>query len=117
VLDVAPELLGCVLQRTTAAGTVSIRITEVEAYAGERDAGAHAYRGKTNRNKTMFGPAGHIYCYFTYGMHHAIGLVTAQPDQPYTVASSLPATSSRAPIWPAPGVKRDHAKHRFPSAG
>ncbi|MEO8284668.1 MAG: DNA-3-methyladenine glycosylase [Pseudarthrobacter sp.] len=83
VLDVAPELLGCILQRTDGDGTVSVRITEVEAYAGERDPGAHAYRGKTNRNKTMFGPAGHIFCYFTYGMHHAINLVTAQPDQPY----------------------------------
>jgi len=83
VLEVAPELLGCVLQRTDGDGTVSIRITEVEAYAGERDPGAHAYGGKTDRNKTMFGPAGQIYCYFTYGMHHAINLVTAQPGQPY----------------------------------
>jgi DNA-3-methyladenine glycosylase len=83
VLEVAPELLGCVLRRTDGEGTVSIRITEVEAYAGERDPGAHAYGGKTDRNKTMFGPAGRIYCYFTYGMHHAINLVTAQPGQPY----------------------------------
>ncbi len=83
VLEVAPQLLGCILQRTTSMGTVSIRITEVEAYAGERDPGAHTYRGETARTKTMFGPPGHIYCYFTYGMHHAINLVTACPGQPY----------------------------------
>ncbi|WP_327058136.1 DNA-3-methyladenine glycosylase [Glaciihabitans sp. GrIS 2.15] len=83
VLEVAPELLGCVLQRTDGEGTVAIRITEVEAYAGERDPGAHAYRGKTNRNKTMFGAPGHIYCYFTYGMHHALNLVAGQAGEPY----------------------------------
>ena len=83
VLDVAPEILGCLLQRTDDDGTVTIRVTEVEAYAGERDPGAHTYRGKTNRNKTMFGPAGHLYCYFNYGMHHALNLVVGQPGQPY----------------------------------
>lgn len=83
VLEVAPAILGCVLQRTDGEGTIAIRITEVEAYAGERDPGAHAYRGKTNRNQTMFGPPGHIYCYFTYGMHHAVNLVAGQAGQPY----------------------------------
>jgi DNA-3-methyladenine glycosylase len=83
VLKVAPEVLGCVLQRTNSEGTVSIRITEVEAYAGERDPGAHSYRGMTKRNATMFGPPGHLYCYFTYGMHHALNLVTGKPGQPY----------------------------------
>ena len=83
VLEVAPEVLGCILQRTDVHGTVAIRITEVEAYAGERDPGAHSYRGMTNRNKTMFGPAGHLYCYFTYGMHHAVNLVAGQPGEPY----------------------------------
>jgi DNA-3-methyladenine glycosylase len=83
VLEVAPALLGCVLQRTDAEVTVSIRITEVEAYAGERDPSAHSFRGMTNRNKTLFGPPGHIYCYFTYGLHHAINLVVGQLGQPY----------------------------------
>ncbi|MFB2597385.1 DNA-3-methyladenine glycosylase [Herbiconiux sp. P17] len=83
VLDVAPDLLGCVLRRSDDDGVVAIRITEVEAYAGERDPGAHAYRGKTARNATMFGPAGHIYCYFSYGLHHAINLVTTGVGKPY----------------------------------
>jgi DNA-3-methyladenine glycosylase len=82
VLEVAPTLLRCVLQRTDAEVTVSIPITEVEAYAGERDPGAHSFRGMTNRNKTLFGPPGHIYCYFTYGLHHAINLVVGQLGNP-----------------------------------
>ncbi|MET1051937.1 MAG: DNA-3-methyladenine glycosylase [Mycetocola sp.] len=69
-LEVAPALLGSVLSHTTDAGTVAVRITEVEAYVGEGiDPGSHAFRGKTARNASMFGEPGHVYCYFTYGMH------------------------------------------------
>lgn len=82
VLEVAPALLGAVLERS-GPGTVGMVVTEVEAYAGERDPGSHSYRGKTARNATMFGPPGHLYCYFTYGMHHAINLVAGEPGQPY----------------------------------
>ncbi|MFR9727502.1 DNA-3-methyladenine glycosylase [Streptomyces sp. MS19] len=75
VLDVAPDLLGRVLVRTTPEGEMRVRLTEVEAYAGEIDPGSHAYRGRTSRNATMYGPPGHVYVYFTYGMWHCMNLV------------------------------------------
>ncbi|WP_410539100.1 DNA-3-methyladenine glycosylase [Streptomyces sp. KL2] len=75
VLEVAPDLLGRVLVRTTDDGPIEVRLTEVEAYAGRIDPGSHAYRGRTERNAVMFGPPGHAYVYFTYGMWHCLNLV------------------------------------------
>lgn len=78
--QLAPLLLGAVLTHDSRDGAVSVRLTEVEAYLGPEDSlhpdpGSHTYRGPTPRNAPMFGPAGHLYVYFTYGMHHCTNIV------------------------------------------
>ena len=75
-LEVAPRLLGAVLRHESPDGTVALRITEVEAYIGDGlDPGSHAFRGRTRRNAVMYGPPGHVYTYFTYGMHVCANIV------------------------------------------
>lgn len=74
-LDVAPDLLGCLVWHENAQGVVGVRLTEVEAYLGADDPGSHAYRGRTPRNAVMFGQAGHLYVYFSYGVHWCANVV------------------------------------------
>ncbi len=70
-LEVAPALLG----KLFTVGSVTIRVTETEAYLQD-DPASHSYSGVTNRNRVMFGPAGILYVYFTYGMHWCANVVT-----------------------------------------
>lgn len=73
-IETAPLLLGAVLRRRE----VAVTITEVEAYEGIRDPASHAYRGLTNRNRVMFGPPGHLYCYSMHG--HTCCNVVCSPE-------------------------------------
>src|SRR5690349_14969603 len=116
VLDVAPKLLGMLVRSTTDEGTVVARLTEVEAYDGPDDPGSHAYRGRTPRNAVMFGPPGHLYVYFTYGMHHCCNVVTGAEGQPSavllragTVVDGIETARTRRPGVP------DHQLARGPA--
>jgi DNA-3-methyladenine glycosylase len=110
----ARGLLGC---RLTAGG-VTIRLTEVEAYAGTgADPASHAHRGATRRNAVMFGPPGYAYVYFTYGMHWCLNVVCGRSGEAAavllragSVVSGLDAARARRPA-----VLRDRDLARGPA--
>lgn len=77
VEDIARRLLGCILERQLDGRTAKVRIVETEAY-DQTDAASHSYKGRTQRTDIMFGPAGFLYVYFTYGMHYCCNIVVGE---------------------------------------
>ncbi len=81
----ALRLLGSVVTSRVGGETVSVRLNEVEAYLGDQDIASHAYRSRTARNEPMYGPAGTIYVYRSYGIHWCMNLVTGRVNDPQAV--------------------------------
>jgi DNA-3-methyladenine glycosylase len=106
VIDVARNLLGMRLVRLLDNTIIAGIITETEAYDGEIDLACHAHVGKTQRNKIMFGPPGHAYVYFTYGMHWLLNCVTGVEGYPAAVLIRC--------IIPTENIE-EIARRRFPA--
>jgi DNA-3-methyladenine glycosylase len=113
VLEVAPELLGMVIF----SGPVGVRVTEVEAYDGANDPASHAYRGLTPRTTVMFGPPGHLYVYFTYGMHYCANLVCGPDGTAAAVLLRAGEVVEGLDVARAhrPGIAKDSALARGPA--
>jgi DNA-3-methyladenine glycosylase len=95
--QVARLLLGKKIVRKIGRSELSGMIVETEAYCGQVDSACHAHHGETLRNAVMFGPPGHAYVYFTYGMHYMLNLVTEEESSPCAVLvrAILPLTGQK----------------------
>ena len=103
--EVAPQLLN----RLLVVGHCAGRIVEVEAYGGGSDPASHAFRGPTMRNATMFGPAGRLYVYLSYGMHHCANVVTGRAgDGEAVLIRALAPVSGVELMWARrPAARRE----------
>jgi DNA-3-methyladenine glycosylase len=107
--DLAPDLLGKLLVHDDPKlGRLAVRLVEVEAYAGDEDPGSHGYRGETPRNRVMFGPPGHLYVYFTYGMHWCANVVCGETGRASAVLLRAGAPVDRVDVMRV----RRHAARR-----
>lgn len=97
-VDVARDLLGQRLVRCLDGVVLAGTIVETEAYQGEEDLACHARAGKTPRTEVMYGPPGHAYVYFTYGMHWCLNAVTGPVGSPAAVLIRA--------IWPTDGLEQ-----------
>jgi DNA-3-methyladenine glycosylase len=84
-IELAPALIGTVLVHHAADGIFRARIVETEAYVGPHDLAAHSSKGRTKRTEVMFGPAGHAYVYFIYGMYEMFNIVAAEVNDAQAV--------------------------------
>ena len=108
-LQVAREVLGCLLCRREEDGTWSVgRIVETEAYVGESDPACHAAAGRTPRTRVLFGPPGRAYVYFTYGMHHLVNFVTEKEGFPAAVL-----VRAVRPEWGIDSMMRRRSRERL----
>ncbi|GMA85362.1 hypothetical protein GCM10025868_06120 [Angustibacter aerolatus] len=122
--EVAPLLLGRVVEHRSPAGLVAVRLTEVEAYLGPGDPGSHARAGLTPRTAVMFGPPARLYVYFSYGMHWCVNLVCSPDGEASAVLLRAgevvrghepgPSPASRGEARPRPGARSGPAR---PGAG
>jgi len=108
-LRIAPDLLGRFLVRPIQSGYLIGKIVEVEAYLGSLDPASHAFRGMTKRNEVMFGPGGHLYVYFTYGMHFCCNIVTESADKGCAILLRA--------VEPVEGIPTFRRRRKLPVAG
>lgn len=113
-VEVARDLLGCLLVHDSKGGTVAGRVVEVEAYRGPEDLAAHSARGRTPRNAVMFGPPGHLYVYLVYGIHHCANVVCGPGSKPEAVLLRAAAITAGLELARA---RRPHAPDRRLASG
>jgi len=107
----APVVARELLNKVFVAGELSARIVETEAYGGSDDPASHGHRRRTERNGAMFGPPGHLYVYFTYGMHYCVCVVTGEDEEPSAVliraGEPLAGLDAMRPRRPKARIDRD----------